>query len=281
MSDSPVNVTVTGAAGQIGYAILFRIAAGEMLGTDTKVRLRLLEIPDAVKAAEGTAMELDDCAFPLLDGIDIFDDPKQAFDGCNVGLLVGARPRGPGHGARRPARGQRRHLQAPGRGDQRRRRRRRQGAGGRQPGQHQLPDRQARTRPTCRASASPRWCASTTTGRSPSSRKRTGSEVSDITNMTIWGNHSTDPVPGPGQRQGQGRARPGTRSATRAGSPTSSSPRSPSAARRSSRRAAPPAPPRRPTRRSTTSTTGCSAPPTATGSRWRSRPTAPTRSTRA
>ncbi len=93
---SPVNVTVTGAAGQIGYAILFRIASGQMLGDDTPVRLKLLEIPDAVKAAEGTAMELDDCAFPLLAGIDIYDDPKQAFDGCNVGLLVGARPRGPG-----------------------------------------------------------------------------------------------------------------------------------------------------------------------------------------
>ncbi len=96
MSDSPVKVTVTGAAGQIGYAILFRIASGQMLGPDTPVELSLLEIPDAVKAAEGTAMELDDCAFPLLRGVDIFDDPKRAFDGCNVGLLVGARPRGPG-----------------------------------------------------------------------------------------------------------------------------------------------------------------------------------------
>jgi malate dehydrogenase len=67
-----------------------------MLGPDTQVELALLEIPDAVKAAEGTAMELDDCAFPLLSKIDIFDDPRQAFDGCNVGLLVGARPRGPG-----------------------------------------------------------------------------------------------------------------------------------------------------------------------------------------
>ena len=91
-----VKVTVTGAAGQIGYAILFRIASGQMLGEDTPVHLSLLEIPDAVKAAEGTAMELDDCAFPLLAGIDIFDDPKAAFDGCNIGLLVGARPRGPG-----------------------------------------------------------------------------------------------------------------------------------------------------------------------------------------
>src|SRR3982751_4736825 len=93
---SPVKVTVTGAAGQIGYALLFRIASGQMLGEDTPVELSLLEIPQAIKAAEGTAMELDDCAFPLLSRIDITDDPKQAFDGCNVGLLVGARPRGPG-----------------------------------------------------------------------------------------------------------------------------------------------------------------------------------------
>jgi malate dehydrogenase len=93
---TPVNVTVTGAAGQIGYAILFRIAAGQMLGEETPVALRLLEIPDAVKAAEGTAMELDDCAFPLLRGIDISDDPKEAFDGTNIALLVGARPRSKG-----------------------------------------------------------------------------------------------------------------------------------------------------------------------------------------
>jgi malate dehydrogenase len=91
-----VKVTVTGAAGQIGYALLFRIASGQMLGPDTQVELSLLEIPDAVKAAEGTAMELDDCAFPLLTKIDIFDEPKAAFEGCNIGLLVGARPRGPG-----------------------------------------------------------------------------------------------------------------------------------------------------------------------------------------
>lgn len=93
---TPVNVTVTGAAGQIGYALLFRIASGQMLGADTPVRLRLLEIPQGVKAAEGTAMELDDCAFPLLAGVDIFDDPAPAFEGTNVALLVGARPRGPG-----------------------------------------------------------------------------------------------------------------------------------------------------------------------------------------
>ena len=88
-----VNVTVTGAAGQIGYALLFRIASGQLLGPDVPVRLRLLEIPPAVKAAEGTAMELDDAAFPLLEGIDVTDDAKRAFDGTNVALLVGARPR--------------------------------------------------------------------------------------------------------------------------------------------------------------------------------------------
>ncbi|HEV7906524.1 MAG TPA: malate dehydrogenase [Pseudonocardiaceae bacterium] len=93
MTLTPVNVTVTGAAGQIGYALLFRIASGQLLGADTPVRLRLLEIPQAVKAAEGTAMELEDCAFPLLSGIDITDDAKTAFDGVNVALLVGARPR--------------------------------------------------------------------------------------------------------------------------------------------------------------------------------------------
>ncbi|WP_290051135.1 malate dehydrogenase [Amycolatopsis solani] len=96
MTQAPVNVTVTGAAGQIGYALLFRIASGQLLGQDVPVKLRLLEIPQAVKAAEGTAMELDDGAFPLLAGIDIFDDPKQAFSGTNIALLVGARPRSKG-----------------------------------------------------------------------------------------------------------------------------------------------------------------------------------------
>ncbi|HLU56807.1 MAG TPA: malate dehydrogenase [Pseudonocardia sp.] len=92
-TSSPVTVTVTGAAGQIGYALLFRIASGQLLGPDKPVKLRLLEIPQAVKAAEGTAMELDDCAFPLLQGIDITDSADVAFEGANIALLVGARPR--------------------------------------------------------------------------------------------------------------------------------------------------------------------------------------------
>ncbi|MEU2245971.1 malate dehydrogenase [Streptomyces sp. NPDC019224] len=93
MTRTPVNVTVTGAAGQIGYALLFRIASGHLLGPDVPVNLRLLEIPQGLKAAEGTAMELDDCAFPLLRNIEITDDANVGFDGANVALLVGARPR--------------------------------------------------------------------------------------------------------------------------------------------------------------------------------------------
>ncbi|GAA4211037.1 malate dehydrogenase [Streptosporangium oxazolinicum] len=96
MAQTPVKVTVTGAAGQIGYALLFRIASGQLLGADVPVTLSLLEIPQAVKAAEGTAMELDDCAFPLLSGIEVTDDPNVAFNGANVALLVGARPRSKG-----------------------------------------------------------------------------------------------------------------------------------------------------------------------------------------
>jgi malate dehydrogenase len=92
----PVRVAVTGAAGQIGYSLLFRIASGQMLGEEEPVQLRLLEIPDALKAAEGTAMELVDCAFPLLTGIEITADANEAFDGVNVALLVGARPRSKG-----------------------------------------------------------------------------------------------------------------------------------------------------------------------------------------
>jgi malate dehydrogenase len=93
---SPVKVAVTGAAGQIGYALLFRIASGQLLGPDIPVALKLLEIPQAVKAAEGTMLELTDCAFPLLASVDIYDDPAQAFDGVNIALLVGARPRAKG-----------------------------------------------------------------------------------------------------------------------------------------------------------------------------------------
>lgn len=93
MPNRPVTVTVTGAAGQIGYALLFRTAAGDLLGDNHPVHLKLLEIPQAMGAAEGNAMELDDCAFDLLESVEVYDDPEKAFDGTNIALLVGARPR--------------------------------------------------------------------------------------------------------------------------------------------------------------------------------------------
>ncbi len=91
-----VTVAVTGAAGQIGYSLLFRLASGEVFGSGTKVNLKLVELPDAIKAAEGTAMELEDCAFSTLNNIDICDSPESGFDGVNWALLVGSKPRGPG-----------------------------------------------------------------------------------------------------------------------------------------------------------------------------------------
>jgi len=90
---NPVRVTVTGAAGQIGYSLVFRIASGQLLGPGQPVDLRLLEIPQAMGALEGVAMELVDCAFPLLENLDLHDNPGDAFDGANIALLVGSRPR--------------------------------------------------------------------------------------------------------------------------------------------------------------------------------------------
>ncbi|MCL2644051.1 MAG: malate dehydrogenase [Betaproteobacteria bacterium] len=96
MSKTPIRVAVTGAAGQIGYGLLFRIASGEMLGKDQPVILQLLDLPQAQKSLQGVVMELDDCAFPLLAGVITTDDPSVAFKDSHVALLVGARPRGPG-----------------------------------------------------------------------------------------------------------------------------------------------------------------------------------------
>ena len=93
MASEPTTVTITGGGGQIGYALMFRIAAGDMLGPDRPVRLRLLEIPQGMRAAEGAALELQDCAFPLLTEVDVTDDPLSAFNGTHIALLVGARPR--------------------------------------------------------------------------------------------------------------------------------------------------------------------------------------------
>jgi malate dehydrogenase len=194
MSKTPVKVAVTGAAGQIGYALLFRIASGQLLGDDTPVHLKLLEIPAAVKAAEGTAMELDDSAFPLLSAIDIEDDPNQAFDGVSVALLVGARPRTKGmeRGDLLEANG---GIFKP------------QGAA---LNAHAASDLKvlvvgnpANTNCLIAASNAPdipreRFTAMVRLDHNRAIAqvaKRTGSQVADVTNMTIWGNHSATQYP--------------------------------------------------------------------------------------
>jgi malate dehydrogenase len=194
VSDTPVKVAVTGAAGQIGYALLFRIASGQLLGPDTPVSLSLLEIPAAVKAAEGTAMELDDCAFPLLHSIDISDDPNVAFDGVSVALLVGARPRTAGmeRGDLLEANGGIFKPQ------------------GQALGAHAASDLKvlvvgnpANTNALIAQSHAPdvpaeRFTAMTRLDHNRAIAqlaKKTGTQVKDITNLTIWGNHSATQYP--------------------------------------------------------------------------------------
>jgi malate dehydrogenase len=189
-----VNVTVTGAAGQIGYALLFRIASGQLLGPDTPVRLRLLEIPAAVKAAEGTAMELDDCAFPLLEGIDVTDDAKRAFDGANVALLVGARPRTKGmeRGDLLEANGgifkpQGEAINAGAAGDIR------VLVVGNPANTNALIARShARDVPADRFTAMTRLDHNRATAQLA---KRLGASVADVKKLTIWGNHSATQYP--------------------------------------------------------------------------------------
>jgi malate dehydrogenase len=193
MSDAKV-VTVTGAAGQIGYALLFRIASGQMLGPDQPVHLKLLEIPDAVKAAEGTAMELDDCAFPLLTGIDITDDAAEAFDGTSVALLVGARPRTKGM--------ERADLLEANGGIFK--------PQGEAINEHAAGDvkvlvvgNPANTNALIAMSHAPdvpreRFTAMTRLDHNRAVgqlARKTGAAVSDITNMTVWGNHSPTMFP--------------------------------------------------------------------------------------
>ena len=193
-SSSPVTVTVTGAAGQIGYALLFRIASGQLLGPDTPVRLRLLEIEPALKAAEGTAMEVDDCAFPLLTGIDITADAREAFDGANVALLVGARPRTKGmeRGDLLSANG---GIFKP------------QGealnAGAASDIKVLVVGNPANTNALIAASHAPdipgdRFTAMTRLDHNRALSqlaKRTGAPVADIRHLTIWGNHSATQYP--------------------------------------------------------------------------------------
>src|ERR1700727_1413008 len=194
MSKSSVKVAVTGAAGQIGYALLFRIASGHLLGPDTPVHLSLREIPQAVKAAEGTAMELDDCAFPLLSGVDIYDDPVKAFDGVNIALLVGARRRTKGmeRGDLLEANGGIFKPQGQALND------------------HATDDLKvlvvgnpANTNCLIAQSNAPdvpkeRFTAMMRLDHNRAIAqvaKKTGAAISDVTNMTIWGNHSASQYP--------------------------------------------------------------------------------------
>jgi len=189
-----VKVAVSGAAGQICYSLLFRIASGQLLGPDTPVTLSLLEIPAAVSAAEGTAMELDDCAFPLLAGIEITDDPAAAFDSVNIAMLVGARPRTAGM-----ERGD--LLEANG--------------GIFKPQGHALNEHAAsdirvlvvgnpaNTNALIAQSAASdipreRFTAMTRLDHNRALAqlsKKTGTPIGEITNMTIWGNHSATQYP--------------------------------------------------------------------------------------
>src|SRR5215210_3552982 len=189
-----VKVTVTGAAGAIGYAILFRIASGQMLGAETPVQLTLLEIPDAVKAAEGTAMELDDCAFPLLGGVDITDDAKQAFDGVNVALLIGARPRSKGMERADLLEANGGIFKPQGEAIN---------AGAADDVKVLVVGNPANTNALIAMSVAPdvpreRFTAMTRLDHNRAIAQlaaKTGAAVSDITNMTVWGNHSPSMFP--------------------------------------------------------------------------------------
>lgn len=191
---TPVKVAVTGAAGQIGYSLLFRIASGALLGPDTPVQLRLLEITPALKALEGVVMELDDCAFTTLDSVEIGDDPNVVFDGVNLALLVGARPRTKGmergdlleaNGAIFTAQGK--ALNAVAADDVR----------------IGVTGNPANTNALIALSNAPdipaeRFSALTRLDHNRAISQlaaRTGSPVGDIRHMTIWGNHSATQYP--------------------------------------------------------------------------------------
>jgi malate dehydrogenase len=194
VSTTPVKVAVTGAAGQIGYSLLFRIASGALLGPDTPVQLRLLEITPALKALEGVVMELDDCAFTTLDSVEIGDDANVIFDGANLALLVGARPRTKGmergdlleaNGAIFTAQGK--ALNAVAADDVR----------------IGVTGNPANTNALIAMSNAPdipreRFTALTRLDHNRAKAQlaaKTGSTVGDITKMTIWGNHSATQYP--------------------------------------------------------------------------------------
>ena len=280
MSKKPVRVAVTGAAGQIGYALLFRIATGEMLGKDQPVILQLLEIPDekAQKALKGVMMELDDCAFPLLAGMDAHSDPMTAFKDVDVALLVGARPRGPGMERKDLLAANAQIFTAQGKA------------------LDEVASRNvkvlvvgnpANTNAYIAMKSAPSLPRKNFTAMLRLDHNRALSQIAAKTGKPVADDREADRVGQPladdvrrlplrhGRRQvGQGHdQRRGVEHATRSCRPSAS------AAPRSSKRAACRRPPRPPTPPSTTCATGCWA-PTASGSRWASRRTASTASRR-
>jgi malate dehydrogenase len=194
VSTTPLKVAVTGAAGQIGYSLLFRLASGSLLGADRPIELRLLEIEPALKALEGVVMELDDCAFATLAGVEIGADPNKIFDGVNLALLVGARPRGPGmersdlleaNGAIFTAQGK--ALNAVAADDVR------IGVTGNPANTNALIAKSnAPDIPSERFSALTRLDHNRAIAQLA---KKTGAAVSDIKKVTIWGNHSATQYP--------------------------------------------------------------------------------------
>ena len=276
---TPVKVTVTGAAGQIGYALLFRIASGQMLGPDTPVELQPARDP---RRGQGRRGHRDGARRLRLPAARRDRHPRRPEAGLrrrNVGLLVGARPRGPGMERADLLEANGGIFKPQGEAIN---------AGAADDVRVLVVGNPANTNCLIAMSNAPDVPRERFTAMMRLDHNRAIAQLAEQARRAGLRRHQhdrlgqplDDPVPRPRQRQGRRRDAPGTRSTTRPGSPTSSSRRSPSAAPRSSRRAAPPAPPRPPTRRSTTSTTGCSARPRATGSRWASRPTAPTASPR-
>ena len=231
MAANPVHVTVTGAAGQIGYALVHRIATGQLLGPDTPVVLRLLEIEPALPSLEGVVMELDDCAFPLLARHRRHRRPQRPrFDGTSWALLVGSIPRKAGMERGDLLTRQRRDLQAAGRGHQRPRRERRPRAGRRQPVQHELPhrpvERTRRARRPLVRDDPPR--------REPrqDAARQQGRRAQRVTNVAIWGNHSATQFPDFAERAASTASPPPRSSVTTRGCRAPSSRRCRSAALR-------------------------------------------------
>ena len=259
------RIAITGAAGQIGYALVYRLASGDLLG-DEPVELRLLEVPAAVKALDGVAMELLDCAFPQLKGIEVTDDPAVAFDGANVAMLVGASPRGAGmeradlleaNAAIFAAQG--RALAASAASDVR------VVVTGNPANTNALiASRHADGIPASRFTALTRLDHNRARAELAVKARR---PVADVTNVTIWGNHSAT------QYADAFNARICGMPADQwiADDAWIAFDFIPTVARRGVR-----ARHRRPTPPSPTSATGCSAPPGATGRRWRWSATAPT-----